>query len=462
MRSFQKTNALRGYGLFLSLLLLWLGSTLGALWFDNLLAWTSGLLYIAYDTWLIAYVAWKTRHLAVASATLMPSPGTSTSLGVLIPARNEAAVLAQTLDALLLQTDPPEAILVIDDGSTDGTSTLLEQRYGVACRGYGRFQSSCQPRLRVLRKSNSGKADSLNQAWPLLDTEVVVTLDADTRLAPGAIAGMRAAFAREPQLAACCGVLTPRCGAGIGARLFEWFQRFEYLRAFLSRAAWMQSNALLLVSGAFAGYRREVIVRLGGYDRHNLVEDYELIHRLHRHAHEHGLDWRVRVIHEARADTDAPASLRAFLRQRRRWFAGFLQTQFTYRAMHGDARYGKVGTLMLPVKAVDTLQPVFGITALILLLLFVLGGAEVAPAVIAVVGGKLAIDLGYHVWAVRHYFRWLQEKPSLRVWTIAMLATIAEPFSFQLLRHCGAIWGWLVLLTGRQDWAPQRPSGEFA
>ena len=204
-----------------------------------------------------------------------------------------------------------------------------------------------------------------------------------------------------------------------------------------------------------------MLTRLGGYDPKNLVEDYELIHRLHRHAHERGLDWRVRVVHEARADTDAPASLRAFLHQRRRWFAGFLQTQFAYRAMHGDPRYGAVGTLMLPIKAVDTLQPVFGVTALVLLLIFIQRGAPVTPAIIAIIGGKLAIDFGYHLWAVRLYHRWLRQVPGPRVWIGAMLTTLAEPFSFQLLRHCGAIWGWVVLLTGRQDWAPQRPSGEL-
>lgn len=466
-----KPGVLRGNGLFLTLVLLWLCSTLGALWFDNLLAWTSGLLYIAYDTWLLGFVAWKTRRLDSAadlSATVpVIAPADHvTTIGVLIPARNEAGVLAQTLDALLRQSDPPETILIVDDGSMDGSRALLEQRYGLASGGYGQFRSTRGAQLRLLAKPNSGKADSLNQAWPLLDTEVVVTLDADTLLEPDAIQQLRAAFAHEPQLAACCGVLTPRCAAGqrsgVGASLFEWFQRFEYLRAFLSRAAWMQSDALLLVSGALAAYRREVLAHLGGYDRHSLVEDYELIHRLHRHAHDHALDWRVRVIPQARADTDAPASLAAFLRQRRRWFAGFLQTQFAYRAMQGNPRYGAVGTLMLPIKAVDTLQPVFGVTALLLLLLFIQRGAPVTPVVLTVIGGKLVIDFAYHLWAVRRYFRWLGQRAGARVWISAVLATLAEPFSFQLLRHCGALWGWWVLITGRQDWAPRRSSGQLA
>lgn len=452
------TRSLRGYGLFLALLALWLGSTLGALWFNNLLAWGCGLIYITYDTWLIAYVAAKTHDL--------PAPRPSTvsanrpTLGVIVPARNEAAVLAATLQALLAQTDPPEQILVVNDGSTDDTAALLAREYSLPAAAEGFFSSSHNPRLCVLHKPNSGKADSMNQACVRLHTDIVVTLDADTRLAPGAIAALRDAFAREPQLAAACGVLTPRCKGGFEARVFEWFQTFEYLRAFLSRAAWMRSNALLLVSGALAGYRREVMLTLGGYDRHSLVEDYELIHRLHRYAHEHGLDWRVRVIPGARAETDAPASLRVFLHQRRRWFAGFLQTQFAYRAMHGDARYGAVGRLMLPVKAADTLQPVYGLTAFVLLLLFIARGAPFTLLVFAVMGIKLVIDFSYHLWAVRLYYRWIGETPPRGVWSRAALATLAEPFSFQLARHAGAFWGWIILLTGRQDWAPQRAMGE--
>ncbi len=448
---------LRGYGLFAALSLLWLLSTFSALWFDNLLAWMSGLLYVAYDTWLIGYVAWQTRHLAPRSAT-PPAAGAGPALGILVPARNEAAVLAATLDPLLAQLHAGDLLLMVDDGSTDSTRALLAAVYGVSLQGHGLAQSSRYPGLRVLFKPNSGKADSLNLGWQRLHTPVIVTVDADTRVADGALEGFRAAFAQQPQLAAACGILQPTGSGGWQAGLFETFQRFEYLRAFLSRAAWMQSDALLLVSGAFAGYRREVLEKIGGFDPKCLVEDYELIHRLHRFAHEQGLDWQVRVLPVPRASTDAPADIAGFLRQRRRWFAGFLQTQFAYRRLHGDPRYGSVGRLMLPVKAVDTLQPVFGLTAFALLLLFIAGGARVAPLVLAVIAGKLALDFGYHFWALRQYHRWLGQTVAPSLWWRAALASLAEPFSFQLLRHIGAAWGWWQILTGRRDWAPQRRS----
>ncbi|MGL1645724.1 glycosyltransferase, partial [Vibrio parahaemolyticus] len=90
-----------------------------------------------------------------------------------------------------------------------------------------------------------------------------------------------------------------------------------------SRHAWSRFNSLLLVSGAFATFRRDAVVQVGGFDPDCLVEDYELLHRLHRHARNEGLTWTVRVLGQAQARTDAPSTLMAFLRQRRRWFGGF-------------------------------------------------------------------------------------------------------------------------------------------
>ena len=448
---------LRGYGLFLAVLALWLLSGLGAFWHDGLLSWSAGLLYIAYDSWLIAYVAWNTRQLRALPSAL--EGVTPLRLGLLVAARDEAAALPATLVVLLPQLGPGDHVLVVDDGSTDGSLDRLRAQYDLRPERAGLWRSAAEPRLAVLVKPHSGKADSLNQGFARLDCEVVVTLDADTRLEPGALAALRAAFAADPALAAACGLLRPRCMPGPTASLFELFQRFEYLRAFLARAAWARAEALLLVSGAFAAYRREVLVTIGGFDRHSLVEDYELIHRLHRHAHDHGLVWRVRLVPEARADTDAPAGPRGFLRQRRRWFAGFLGTQYRYRALHGNPRYGAVGRLMLPVKAVDTLQPVFGLTAFALLVWFAVSGAPVTAAVLAVIGAKLVMDLAYHLWALHLYHRWLGQRTPPSLWPRALLATLAEPFSFQLLRHLGAGWGWISIITGRRDWAPQRQPG---
>ena len=90
-----------------------------------------------------------------------------------------------------------------------------------------------------------------------------------------------------------------------------------------------------------------------------------------------------------RATTSAPESLISFLRQRRRWFGGFLQTQFWYRDMVGNRQYRRLGTWMLPVKAADTMQPIYGLFAFALLLFYIVTGkAEVLLPVGGFIIGK--------------------------------------------------------------------------
>lgn len=434
----------------------WLAVLAGAFGATGLLAWSAGLLYVSYDTALLLTVFFKTRFILSGEPAFRPPPAaaaTAPRLAVIVAARNEAAALPRTLDALLAQHDLPETILVVDDGSTDASAQVLRQGYGLEAEVGGEIQRSArQPRLALLRRTPGGKARALNAAVARLDEDVILTVDADTLLEPGAIGAVRAAFADEPALAGVCGVLRPVCLPAPGAGFFEWFQTYEYIRAFISRIAWMRSGALLLVSGAFAGFRRGPLVEVGGFDADCLVEDYELIHRLHRYSLDRGLGWTIRVLGTARGITEAPGTLPGFLRQRRRWFAGFLQTQWWNRDMTGNARYGALGKLMLPIKAVDTLQPVYGLTAFCLLVWFIVAAKPVFWPVLAVIVTKIVIDLAFHLWSVRLYARWIGERTTPARIGKAALAALAEPFSFQLMRHTGATWGWISFLRGRYVW----------
>lgn len=442
----------------IGVLLLWLGLFAGAFVLPGVAAWGTGLVYVAYDTVLLAFTfaaTWPLRRFQP-----LPPAAHPVTLGVIVAARNEALVLPVTLAALFAQTERPDTIVIADDGSTDATAVLLTRDFGLTAPPPGELSSSSttHPGLRWLRLPHGGKANALNVALTRIDTATVLTVDADTLLEPEAIAAVRAAFAAEPGLVAATGVLTPVCDASLQGRLFEWFQGYEYIRNFLSRFAWMRADSLLLISGAFAGFRRDAVIEVGGFDGDCLVEDYELIHRLRRFAVMHRRAWTTRVIGGARARTAAPATVPAFLRQRRRWFGGFLQTQFWYRDMVGDRRYGALGLAMLPVKAFDTFQPIFGLTAFALLVWYlVTGRGEMLLPVSAVILGKIVIDLAFHLWSIRLYRRWAGGPPMNSAAAVA--ASLIEPFSFQLLRHVGAAWGWVYFLTGRQTWGKQSRGG---
>jgi cellulose synthase/poly-beta-1,6-N-acetylglucosamine synthase-like glycosyltransferase len=472
---------LRSYLIHGAVLLLWLALFVMVFRLSGVLVWSVGVVYVLYDTVLLAFVFWQTLSLAKRQSVLpVVADGAVTgasrvTLGVIVAAHNEAAVLPVTLAALLGQSNPPDEIMIADDGSTDATAAVLYERYGLQQPDLGALSapSATQPSLRWLRLQHGGKAAALNAAVLQMTSDTVLTVDGDTLLESGAIACVRKAFAAEPALVAATGVLVPVCDASFSGRVLQWFQTYEYIRNFLSRYAWMRVDSLLLISGAFAGFRRQALLEVGGFDADCMVEDYELIHRLRRYGALNHRGWTTRVLGGARALTEAPGTVGTFLRQRQRWFGGFLQTQYWYRDMVGDKRYGWLGLAMLPVKAIDTLQPLYGLTAFFLLVYFIVhGNLGVLAPVGAIIAAKIVVDLLFHIWSVHLYRRWAEggvaggadgaASPAHQrraSFGFGLLAALAEPFTFQLLRHTGAAWGWVAFLTGERRWSKQSRGG---
>jgi cellulose synthase/poly-beta-1,6-N-acetylglucosamine synthase-like glycosyltransferase len=451
--------------------------------FHGARAWLVGFIYISYDSALLLFMVGSSqravrRERAAPSDPTLPRP----TLTVLICARNERLVLPACLDALRAQTDPPDEILILDDGSTDAMPAWLDKEFALtfhpddptpapgpfdpaastlgttALRRSTLGRSARWPALRVLRKPNTGKPDSLNQGWQLATGEIVVTLDADTNLAPHALRAIRDAFARDPQLGIAGGVLTPVCQRTPWAGFFQFFQTFEYARGFLWRLTWMQYDMLLLISGAFAAYRRTTLAAAGGFDTSSWVEDYELTHRIYRDAYDRGERVHVEVLSGARATTDCPAAIPAFLNQRRRWFAGFIATHFQYHAMVGNGRYGPVGRYMMCIKTLDLLLPIYALASAVVLIVILAVRHGLAPIILQLIAAKLLFDLLLHAYAIVLYQRWLHIPLKRKLWLQSLGATLSEPFVFQILRQLGAVFGWLAFLRRRIDWQAQRPT----
>ncbi|HSB85080.1 MAG TPA: glycosyltransferase [Ilumatobacteraceae bacterium] len=245
--------ALAGWSIHIAVVALWVALFAQVFLQVGAGLWSIGIAYIAYDTLLLVFVLWQTLPLRRSRRAASVAGGPT--VGVLIAAYNEGAVLSATLRALFAQTDPPGQIVVADDGSDDDTAAVLDTEFG-----------DRHPSLRLLSLPHGGKAAALNAALMAVDTDVVITMDADTLPAPDAIAAIRTAFAADPDLVVAGGVLTPICGTSLRNRLLQWFQTYEYLRNFVGRYAWMRVNCLLLISGAFAGFRRDAVLTVGGFD----------------------------------------------------------------------------------------------------------------------------------------------------------------------------------------------------
>lgn len=379
-------------------------------------------------------------------------------LAVLIAAHNERGCIFDTLASVFAQEGVDLQILVASDGSTDGMNEALVARYGLRASG-GAAWGSGDPAvpLRLLALPKLGKGGVLNAALAEVDAEVCATLDADTRLAPGALRALAEAF-QDGRVAAAGGFVYVR-NAAEGPALVR-YQYWEYVKNFMWRIGLAQLGVCLQVSGAFGAFRTGTLRALGGFSGHSLVEDYEVIYRLHERLRLAGDTYRVEVVPEAVAYTDSPDTVPSFIHQRTRWFAGFLQTLWEYRRMVANPRMGAVGTLMLPIKCVDAILPLWGSLSLAILLAATLGGsAHWQRAGLGLFALRWAVDLGLSGLMWRWHRRCFPDRRhALPGWKLG-LHMASEGLVFNWLRQVAVLnaYGWFVRRV--QRWHQPRWQG---
>jgi cellulose synthase/poly-beta-1,6-N-acetylglucosamine synthase-like glycosyltransferase/peptidoglycan/xylan/chitin deacetylase (PgdA/CDA1 family)/spore germination protein YaaH len=248
-------------------------------------------------------------------------------LSVLLAAYNEERVIASTIGHLL-DAEYPYAleIVVVDDGSTDGTAAVVE---GIALK---------EPRVRFFRQPNGGKPSALRKALAEATHDTIVMIDADTMVSHDGLRELVAPLA-DPAVGAVSGYI--RVGNTKG-----WlgkFQDLEYAIAFeIDRRAQDYLGCIVVAPGALSAFRGEALKEAGPITNDTLAEDTDLTLQLHR------LGWKVVFAPAATADTEAPESVKALLSQRFRWAFGTLQCLWK----HGDRTFapgsGWVGWFALP------------------------------------------------------------------------------------------------------------------
>ena len=327
---------------------------------------------------LILLAAWEFSHhlrrIAFARREEKVSSLLAPGISVIVPMYNEQAGIVASIMSLLALRYPRHEVVVVDDGSTDaGFGTLREAFDLVEVRREIPDDIPSQlgassvhvprdgwTRLTVIRKDNSGRSESVNVGINAATEELIVLVDADSIIEPDALITVTKPFADDPtRVVATGGVVrvangcNVRSGRVTTARMpTTWLPRIqvvEYLRAFyLGRAGWSRLRALILISGAFGVFRRDVVVEVGGLDRHSIGEDFELVMRVHRHLRRKKRLYDIRFVAEPVCWTEVPSTLRVLRRQRSRWHRGLWETLWTYRGMTMNPRYGRVGMIALP------------------------------------------------------------------------------------------------------------------
>ena len=224
---------------------------------------------------------------------------------VLVPAYNEEKVICKTVDTLLASTIADRLeIMVIDDGSTDATTAVVRENYGT------------YPQVKVHKKPNGGKASALNYGIQLAETDIIVAIDGDTMLLPDAIEILTNRMVDDPSIGAVAGSVL----VGNATSLMTRFQALEYITSQnMDRRAFELINAIGVVPGCIGAWRKQALVEVGGFSTDTLAEDADLTISIERRG------WCVVSEAGAVALTEAPESLRGFMKQRFRWTFGMLQ-----------------------------------------------------------------------------------------------------------------------------------------
>ncbi|MFL6726950.1 MAG: glycosyltransferase [Sphingomicrobium sp.] len=238
-----------------------------------------------------------------------------TFVSVLIPAYNEERVIERSVTRVLASENVRLEVVVIDDGSKDRTSEIVE-------RAFGR-----DPRVRLIKVDNAGKARALNQGLAIARSEIVIALDADTQFEPSTIARLARWLAADEGLAAVAG------NAKVGNRInivTKW-QALEYITAQnLERRALARLGAMTVVPGAVGAWRKQAILDVGGYPPETLAEDQDLTIAVQRAG------WRVAYDQGAVAWTEAPQTFGQLARQRFRWAYGTIQCAWKHKRVMAD------------------------------------------------------------------------------------------------------------------------------
>jgi cellulose synthase/poly-beta-1,6-N-acetylglucosamine synthase-like glycosyltransferase/peptidoglycan/xylan/chitin deacetylase (PgdA/CDA1 family) len=341
--------------------------------------WPNRVMHFLFAFALTSVGVMGVFHTAMAVARRRRQPSFDANVAVLpvsiiIAAYNEEKVIRRTLETLLSSTYPFIELLVVNDGSTDGTAAEVE---AMVVR---------DPRIRLINQPNSGKWAALNNATGQAQGDILVTLDADTVFTQETVANLVRQFAVDPdgRLGAVAGVV--RVGNRERNLLTRW-QGLEYLTQIgIERSAYAHMGAVPIIPGACAAWRKTAVTEVGGYSNSTLAEDCDLTLSLHQAG------WRVSQDDEALAYTEAPDHADALLAQRIRWTFGTLQAIFKHRNMLLRRRYGWLGMAVLPYMVVSVLVPI-----VFLPFIAVMGVLAVQNSGWAIVGVYFLLFLALHL-----------------------------------------------------------------
>lgn len=274
-------------------------------------------------------------------------------VSIIVPAFNEEVNAVSSIENLLKCDYPNFNIVFVDDGSKDSTYEKVHAAF------------ANHPLVQVNTKANGGKASALNYGISLTNANYVVCIDADTKLLPDAVSKLMQHFSREN-----VGAVAGNVKVGNEVNIITRWQSIEYISSQnVDRKAFAYLNAITVVPGAIGAFRKEAVEAAGGFSTDTLAEDCDLTIRILR------CGYQIDNENGAIAMTEAPESIKQFMKQRFRWTFGVMQTFYKNRDALFNTKFKALGWLALPdILLFKYLIPLFAPLADFMMLIGLLTG----------------------------------------------------------------------------------------
>ena len=401
--------------------------------------------------------------------------GLEPAISILVPAFNEEATIAASVQSLLQLTYSEYEIIVINDGSCDHTLDVLVREFSLTpfpetCRGQiatqpirNIYRSTRHPNLRLIDKHNGGKADSLNAGINAARHPLFCGVDADSMLERDSLQRVVKPFLRHPEMVASGGTVRVANGCkvkdgyllrvGLPRNPWALLQVVEYLRAFLfGRLGWSQLNAMLIISGAFGLFKTETVIDIGGYRTQTIGEDMELVVRMHRLLRQRGIPYRIEFVPEPVCWTEVPEDRVTLKNQRIRWQRGLSESLASNWGLMFSRNGGAPGWLAFPFMVLfEWLGPLLEFAGYVFMMIAVTFGliswtafaiflfVAIGLGILLSASGLLLEEMSFHLY------------PKARHLAALGLMAVLENFGYRQLNN---FWR----LIGLYHWALQHKS----
>jgi cellulose synthase/poly-beta-1,6-N-acetylglucosamine synthase-like glycosyltransferase len=416
-------------------------------------------------------------------------PGELMSLGglppvtLIAPAFNEEPTCVESTRSLLTLRYPSYDILVVNDGSSDGTLARMIEAFDLeeAARApvstiatatvRAVYRSRIHPNLWLVDKENGGKADALNTGINYCRTPLFCAIDADSLLEPEALTRIVRAFLEDSSTVAAGGVIRIVNGCKVKSGVVEEvrlprnflarIQVLEYLRSFLAgRMGWDALDSTLIISGAFGMFSRSHVVAVGGYLHDTVGEDMELVVRLHRHCREQGRRYRVAFVPDPVAWTECPEDMKTLGRQRDRWQRGLMESLWRNKVMILNPKYGRIGMIAAPYYFfLEVLGPVIESVGYATFITALLLGRTSGPYVIAFLSVAFALGIALSFAAVGLEELSFRRYPRLRDLVTLLVVAIAENVGYRQISIWWRLRGMISKFRGAKAWGAMERKG---